>query len=243
MPGRVGCHCRCWPRLTGLAPARTAAALRDCGAVIGGGVAMTPAAVARAERAVLLLLERHWTDHKQGLTREQLLRGLRAVGGEVLDTAVQQLAARGAVQRAARIRLLRAEHEASTKEREGAAAAELAETFRRAGLTPPDPKPSDLATRHAMSQLVRDGVLVRAVDHAHKREFLFHRDAIDAARRVLTPLLRASGPACRSPISVPHSAFRANTACRCWSIWTRSTSPAASATGACCGRGERHVVR
>jgi selenocysteine-specific elongation factor len=37
--------------------------------------------------------------------------------------------------------------------------------------------------------LLREGVVVRASDRAKGKEMLFHRDAIDDARRLLAPLL------------------------------------------------------
>ena len=40
---------------------------------------------------------------------------------------------------------------------------------------------------------MRAGVVIRAHDRVQKRDVLFHRDAVDAARRILTPLLGA-GP-------------------------------------------------
>src|SRR3546814_6505970 len=59
------------------------------------------------------------------------------------------------------------------------------------------PKPDEIITsaesRRAVETLLRDGVLVRAVDRAKRKQMLFHRDAIDSARRRLEPLLQPPG--------------------------------------------------
>ena len=68
---------------------------------------------------------------------------------------------------------------------------QIAETLRRAGLTPPNPGEivTDPQSKRAVDRLLREGVIVRAVDRAKGREILFHRDAIEDARRRLAPLL------------------------------------------------------
>jgi selenocysteine-specific elongation factor len=48
---------------------------------------------------------------------------------------------------------------------------------------------SDLQSSRAVERLLREGVIVRAVDRAKGKEILFHRDAIEEARRRLSPLL------------------------------------------------------
>jgi selenocysteine-specific elongation factor len=110
-----------------------------------------------------------------------------------MDVALARLGTQGRIERAARIRLIRPEHERARADSEAMLAAKLAETFRRGGLTPPTGAPESVTVRRMLDRLVRDGLLVRAVDHVHKREVLFHREAIDHARRVLGPLLNGSG--------------------------------------------------
>ena len=63
--------------------------------------------------------------------------------------------------------------------------------LREAGLTPPNPGAivTDAPTKRAVDRLLREGVIVRAVDRAKGRELLFHRDAIAEAQRRLEPLL------------------------------------------------------
>jgi selenocysteine-specific elongation factor len=48
---------------------------------------------------------------------------------------------------------------------------------------------SDLQSSRAVERLLREGVIVRALDRAKGKEILFHRDAIEEARRRLAPLL------------------------------------------------------
>ena len=72
---------------------------------------------------------------------------------------------------------------------------QLAAALQQGGLSPPDlaALAADLPARHALAQLVRDGVAIRTRDRVQKRDVLFHRDAIDLARRRLAPLLTGAG--------------------------------------------------
>ncbi len=180
-------------RLAGLSPARTAAALSRTPCVVAGGVAVAAPALERTAADAMHALEAHWPAHPEGLSRDQLRAALPDCGPEVLDMALARLVAAGRIERASRIRLIRAEHEQARKAGEDRLAASLAAAFGRAGLSPPTDKPPDVATRRALDRLVREGVLVRAPDKAQKREILFHREAIEEARRRLRPLL-ADGP-------------------------------------------------
>ncbi|HJS87355.1 MAG TPA: selenocysteine-specific translation elongation factor [Acetobacteraceae bacterium] len=180
-------------RLAGLSPARIAAALSKMPAVIGSGVAAAAPAVERTAADVLRALDAHWAAHPEGLPRDQLRAALPGSGPEVLDMALARLVAAGRIERASRIRLIRAEHEQARKLSEDKLASSLTTAFLRAGLSPPTDKPPDVATRRALDRLVREGVLIRAPDKAQKREILFHREAIEEARRRLRPLL-ATGP-------------------------------------------------
>jgi selenocysteine-specific elongation factor len=75
------------------------------------------------------------------------------------------------------------------------AAARMAETLRAAGLSPPDVwvVVPDVRAKRLADRLVREGVVVRAVDKVQKRELLFHQDAVEAARQRLRPLLAGRG--------------------------------------------------
>jgi selenocysteine-specific elongation factor len=63
--------------------------------------------------------------------------------------------------------------------------------LRVAGLRPPSPGSivTSAAAKRAVDRLLRERVVVRAVDRAKGREILFHQEAIDEARRRLAPLL------------------------------------------------------
>lgn len=180
-------------RLGGLSSARIAAALSRMPAVIADGVAVAAPALERVAAQVLRVLEAHWPAHPEGLPRDQLRAALPGSGPEVLDMAISRLVAAARIERASRIRLIRAEHEHARKVSEDKLASSLAAAFRCAGLSPPTDKPPDVATRRALDRLVREGVLIRAPDKAQKREILFHREAVEEARRRLRPLL-AAGP-------------------------------------------------
>jgi selenocysteine-specific elongation factor len=180
-------------RLAGVSPRRAEAALRGAPNVLAGGIAVAIPALDAAQSDVLRVLERATPAHPRGLSRDQLRAALPGCGSEVLDLALARLAAKGRIERTSRIRLIRVEQEQARKLGEDALAAALAESFRRAGLSPPTEKPADVATRRALDRLVREGVLVRAPDRVQKREILFHQEAIDDARRRLRALL-ATGP-------------------------------------------------
>ncbi len=180
-------------RLAGLSPARIEAELRRGGGLIAAGVAVAAPALARLEAAVLRVLEATSAARPEGLARDRLRAALPGCGAEALDMALARLAAAGRIERASRIRLIRVEQERARKAAATMLDAKLSEAFRRAGLTPPTDKPEDIETRRALDRLVREGVLVRAPDRVQKREILFHRDAIEEARRRLRPLL-ATGP-------------------------------------------------
>ncbi|MEO9188613.1 MAG: selenocysteine-specific translation elongation factor [Acetobacteraceae bacterium] len=176
-------------RLAGLSVARTEAALRRTSVLIAGETAVAVQALERTEAAILRALDSRWSDQPEGVAREQLRAAMPECGAAVLDLALTRLAAQGRIERAGRIRLLRVELEAARRVAGDALATALAENFRQAGLSPSTAAPADVATRRALDRLVREGVLVRAPDRVQKREILFHRDAIEEARRRLRPLL------------------------------------------------------
>lgn len=78
---------------------------------------------------------------------------------------------------------------------EAVSAGRLAEALRQGGLSPPDP--ASVApgpqTRRLVDRLIKEGVVVLAVDKVQKREVLFHSEAVELAKRRLAPLL-AGGP-------------------------------------------------
>jgi selenocysteine-specific elongation factor len=127
-----------------------------------------------------------------GLSHEQLLSAMPGVGAAVLDEALARLLARGAIaKRGNQFRVPRPQQDLAQARSDFALAARIAETLRRAGLTPPSPGEivTSVQSKRAVERLLREGVVVRAVDRAKGREILFHREAIEAAQRCLAPLL------------------------------------------------------
>jgi selenocysteine-specific elongation factor len=130
--------------------------------------------------------------HATGLSPEALLAALPGTGAAVLDAALGRLLARGVVtRRGGQVLIPRPDEDRARARDEAELASHIAETLRRAGLTPPDPKEivTDLRSKHALDLLLRDGLVVRAVDRAKGREILFHREAVEEAQRRLAPLL------------------------------------------------------
>jgi selenocysteine-specific elongation factor len=110
----------------------------------------------------------------------------------VLDEALAHLLTRGVIaERNGQFLLPRPDEDRARARNEAELAAQIAETLRHAGLTPPNPGALviDPQSKRAVDRLLREGVIVRAVDRAKGREILFHRDAIEEARRILAPLL------------------------------------------------------
>ena len=135
--------------------------------------------------------------HATGLSHDKLLSALPRTGAAVLEEALARLRSRGVIsERGSQLLIPRPDEDQARARNELERAAQIAETLRRAGLTPPNPNAivTDPQSKRAVDRLLREGVLVRAVDRAKGREILFHRDAIDAAQRRLAPLLeRAPG--------------------------------------------------
>jgi selenocysteine-specific elongation factor len=130
--------------------------------------------------------------HPTGLSREKLLAALPGTGPAVLDEALGCLRTRGGVsERGGQLLIPRPDEDRARTRYEVELALRIAETLRRAGLTPPNPSAimTDVRSKRAVERLLREGVVIRAVDRAKEREILFHRDAIEAARRRLAPLL------------------------------------------------------
>ena len=127
-----------------------------------------------------------------GLTRDALLAVLPGTAAPVLDEAVARLLACSAIaKRGSQLVVPRPDEDRERARNEAERAFQIVETLRRGGLSPPDPSVivTDALSKRAVDRLLRDGVIVRAVDQAKGREILFHRDAIEEARRRLAPLL------------------------------------------------------
>ena len=180
-------------RLAGVAPGRLAGLLLASTVVLPGHAAVSRDALDAVLRRIPILLSGQPAD---GLPREGLQRLMAGTGPVVLDAALARLSAAGAVQtRAGLVGLPRPDLDANRARAAASLTARLSDTLRRAGLSPPDlvALAPDLPARQALDRLLRDGAAIRAADRVQKRDVVFHRDAIEAARRVLAPLL-AQGP-------------------------------------------------
>jgi selenocysteine-specific elongation factor len=135
--------------------------------------------------------------HAGGLSHEKLLSVLPGTGAAVLDEALKCLLACGAIsERGSQFLVPRPDEDRARARRESELACKIAEKLRQGGLTPPDPRVivTDPQSKRAVEHLLRERVVVRAVDRAKGREILFHREAIELAQRRLAPLLeRAPG--------------------------------------------------
>jgi selenocysteine-specific elongation factor len=182
--GAAGTNLAHLARLSALPAARVAALLKQSGAFVGReGLVVQLASledlIGRVRRLVA----------GEARTREQLAEALPGSGRAVLDEALARLFAAGAVREEhGRIGERRVAAEQDRARAEAALRAELAETLRLGGLTPPDIE-AVAERKRALDRLIREGVVVRAPDPAQKRVVLFHRSAIEEARRRLLPLL------------------------------------------------------
>ncbi len=176
-------------RLSGLGAARVAAALAEQDALLTrSGEAASRPAFAQLQDA----LARAVAAAPAGVARTALAGLLPGAGAGLVDAAADRLLAAGSLVRdGAALRVPRPEHDARQARALQARAAELGELLRSAGLCPPDISTlaPDLPARRLLDGLVRTGLVIRAPDRVQHRDILFHRDAIDAARRALAPLL------------------------------------------------------
>ena len=130
--------------------------------------------------------------HATGLSSQELQRAFPGSGTALLDEALGGLLARGVIgKRGSQFAIPQPARDRARMRNEADLASRIAETLRQGGLTPPSPSSivSDLQSSRAVEGLLREGVIVRARDRAKGKEILFHRDAIEAARRRLAPLL------------------------------------------------------
>lgn len=188
--GRAGLPLAALARLAGTGQAQAAAALAGAPVFVTRGAIAIDTGALEAVQAGLLVALRRAPD---GLPRETIARLLPSAGEAVLEEAIGRLEATGRLRRTgALLAIPDAARERRRDAADIAARAALAETWRRAGLAPPDP-PAEPAARRVADALVRAGVLVRTQDRVQKREILFHADAVADARRRLAPHLAAAG--------------------------------------------------
>jgi selenocysteine-specific elongation factor len=180
-------------RVAGLSEARAAEHLIALSATLGRSrFAVSQAAFERMLAAIPQAL----TNQDQGLPLERLAAALPWAGREAVEDAALELVRRGTLLRAgAAFRLPTPQRDRDRADQEAASAARLADAVLRGGLTPPDPASivPGPQTRRLVERLIREGVLIRAIDKVQKREILFHAEAVEAAKRRLAPLLSGSG--------------------------------------------------
>jgi selenocysteine-specific elongation factor len=130
--------------------------------------------------------------HATGLSHDKLLSALPGTGAAVLDEALGSLLSRGVIsKRGSQFLVPRPKEDRARARNEAELASRIAEMLQRAGLSPPIPSAilTDPQSKRAVDRLLRERVVVRALDRAKGKEILFHRDAIDDAQRRLAPLL------------------------------------------------------
>ncbi len=176
-------------QLAGVSEARAADLLPALPVVIGKSrVVLLRSEFARTLEAILGIL----AARDQELSSDKLAASLPWAGRSVLEDGVVELVRRGALLRSGgSFRLHAPKRDQDRATQETADAGRLAEALRKGGLSPPDPiaiAPGP-QTRRLVDRLIREGVVVRAVDKVQKREVLFHHEVVEAAKRRLTPLL------------------------------------------------------
>lgn len=177
-------------KISALAPARVHELLESQPIVVTrSGLVLPKADMDRLIARVPSLL----ASHGDGLSQESMQSALPGAGAVVLDEVIGQLLDRKLIRkRGSRLSVPRPDQDRARAEGEAALTERIAETLRSAGLAPPIPSELlvDAASRRAVDRLMRDGVIVRCVDRAKGKEMLFHRQAIEDAKRRLMPLLQ-----------------------------------------------------
>ena len=192
LAGQKGTSLAALARLGGAAPARVAAWLQPAPVMVRPGFVVSVAGyeqVSAELRAGLLARE---ASQPGGQSREQLLAALPDSSAAVVEDVVAGLVRAGVLQQSGGlIRIRRAERDAARAVDEARGMFVLAERLRQGGLAPSDPvfAAPTAETKRLLDRLVRDGIAIRAPDKAQKREILFHREAVEQARRRLAPLL------------------------------------------------------
>jgi selenocysteine-specific elongation factor len=187
--GPAGTTLRRLSQLSALAPPRIVELIKTQPLVVSrSGLVLRKADMGELLSRIPALL----TQQPTGLSHENLLRAFPASGAAVLDEVLGTLLARGVVsKRGSQFAVPQPGRDRDRIRNEAELASRIAETLRQGGLTPPIPSAivSDLQSSRAVDRLLREGVIVRALDRAKGKEILFHRDAIAEARRRLAPLL------------------------------------------------------
>lgn len=133
----------------------------------------------------------------RGLSRDEIVSMTPGLCAAVADEALRYLVAAGTVvSRSGQFLVRGSRHDRDRTHEQAARAREIAVLLREGGLAPPKPNEliRDATSKRAVDQLLREGVIVCAVDRAKRKEILFHVDAIDSAKAMLAPVFeRAVG--------------------------------------------------
>lgn len=181
-------------RLAGLSAARAAAAVEKLDVrVLKGGQAMVErAALNRLQRKLLARLSAAGS----ALSLAELSHAAPGAGPAVLEAALTALTTAGQARiEGARISFIRPQEERARATAAAALARSLERRLRAGGLAPPDlaAEAASPDGRRALAALVREGAVVRTFDRVQKREVLFHRSAVEQARRELAARLAPPG--------------------------------------------------
>lgn len=179
-------------RLVSLPTVRVAELLRSTASIGRNGTVVHEAQM----NALLARIPTLLKAHPAGLPFDRLLAALPGTSAAALTEALARLhAQRIVVAHAGKVLLARPDDDRARALEEAALAAKIESQLRTAGLTPPNPGSIVVSaqTKRAVDRLLREGAIVRAVDRAKGREMLFHREAIEEARRRLAPLLHEPG--------------------------------------------------
>jgi selenocysteine-specific elongation factor len=186
--GRAGTTLQHLSRLAALSAGHIRALLADQSFVITkSAIVVRRADLESVCARIPVILRAH-----EALSRDKLLAEIPGTSPLVLEEALARLSASGAiVERGKQLLLPRPDEDRAQAEDDADLAARIAEMLRVAGLTPPNPGSIVTSAREkrAVDRLLRERVVVRAVDRAKGREILFHREAIEDAQRRLAPLL------------------------------------------------------
>ncbi len=189
LAGKMGVSLKQLSQLSGRSTAALEAMLKKLPVI----VTRTALVLQQSEMDALLVhIPAVLTKHSDGLPLDRLQSALTGVSPALLDETVALLLTRGAIaKRGAQLVVPKPDEDRTRARGETQLASTIAEKLRRGGLTPPTPAEviKDLPSKRAVDRLLKEGVLVRAVDRAKGKEILFHQDAIAEAQRQLAPLL------------------------------------------------------
>ena len=180
-------------QLTALAPARVAYLLQRLPVVITRSEVVVE--TSRLEDLSLDIVSR-LSECVDGSTHEELVRRVPGCQDSIIEEALQRLIARGLLERhGGKVRVLRPDKQRARERREADAALRLESILLQAGLTPPTSANliDSVDAKRAADRLLRSGLIVRTVDRVERREFLFHNDAVEDAKRRLRPILQDRG--------------------------------------------------